>query len=75
VHGRVTANHSFGAAIDANGLCALRPTDTLEALRHRAEAALANDGVGHARLGYDVLVKLTMDELIEQEFVRPEEGQ
>jgi hypothetical protein len=39
------------------------------ALRCRAEEALAEDGVERARLGYDVLVKLKMDELLEQKFV------
>jgi hypothetical protein len=37
------------------------------ALKHRAEEALAADGVDRARLGYEVLVKLTMDELLERE--------
>jgi hypothetical protein len=39
------------------------------ALRCRAEEALAEDGVERARLGYDVLVKLKMDELLEREFM------
>jgi hypothetical protein len=45
------------------------PADTLEALRRRAEEALANDGTDSTRLGYDVLVKMKMDELIEREVV------
>jgi hypothetical protein len=44
--------------------------EKLEALRRRAEEALANDGVERTRLGYDVLVKLKMDELLEQEFIQ-----
>jgi hypothetical protein len=37
------------------------------ALRRRAEAALAADGVDRAHLGYEVLVKLKVDELLERE--------
>ena len=36
-------------------------------LRHRAEEALAADGVERTRLGYNVLVKLKIDDLLEQE--------
>jgi hypothetical protein len=43
--------------------------EVLAALRRRAEEALAADGVEHTRLGYDVLVKLKMDDLLEQERV------
>jgi hypothetical protein len=39
-------------------------------LRHRAEEALAADGVDRTRLGYEVLVKLKVDDLLEQEGVR-----
>jgi hypothetical protein len=39
------------------------------ALRCRAEEALAEDGVERARLGYDVLVKIKLDELLEREFM------
>jgi hypothetical protein len=42
----------------------------LETLRHRVEEALAADGVDCTRLGYDVLVKLKVDELLEQACVR-----
>jgi hypothetical protein len=45
------------------------PADMLEALRRRAEEALANDGTDRTGLGYEVLVKIKMDELIEREFV------
>jgi Replication initiator protein A len=45
------------------------PADTLEALRHRAEEALATDGTDSTRLGYDVLVKMKMDEFLEREFM------
>lgn len=37
--------------------------EALATLRHRAEEALAN-GVARTRLGYKVLVKLTMDEFL-----------
>jgi hypothetical protein len=41
--------------------------EALAALRRRAEEALAADGVDRAHLGYAVLVKLKMDELLERE--------
>jgi hypothetical protein len=40
--------------------------EALAALRRRAEEALAADGVARTRLGYEVLVKLKMDELLER---------
>jgi hypothetical protein len=40
--------------------------EALAALKRRAEGALAADGVARTRLGYDVRVKLTMDDLLEQ---------
>jgi hypothetical protein len=43
------------------------PDEALAALRHCAEAALAADGVDRARLGYEVLVKLKVDDLLERE--------
>jgi hypothetical protein len=36
-------------------------------MKHRAEKALATDGVECTRLGYNVLVKLKIDDLLEQE--------
>jgi hypothetical protein len=39
------------------------------ALRCHAEEALAEDGVERARLGYDVLVKIKRDELLEREYL------
>jgi hypothetical protein len=39
----------------------------LAALGHRAEEALAADGVYRTDLGYEVLVKLTIGDLLEQE--------
>jgi hypothetical protein len=42
----------------------------LAALKRRAGEALAADGVGRTRLGYDVLVKLKMDDLLEQACVQ-----
>jgi hypothetical protein len=41
--------------------------EALATLRHRAEEALAADGVQRTCLGYEVLVKLTVDDLLEQE--------
>jgi hypothetical protein len=43
--------------------------EALARLRHRAEEALAADGVNRTRLGYEVLVKLKVDDLLEQEGV------
>jgi hypothetical protein len=48
-------------------LRAARSDEALAALRHRAEEALAADGVDRTRLGYEVLVKLKVDELLERE--------
>jgi hypothetical protein len=36
-------------------------------MKHRAEKAHATAGVECTRLGYNVLVKLTIDDLLEQE--------
>jgi hypothetical protein len=44
--------------------------EALAALKRHAEEALAADGVERPRLGYEVLVKLKMDELLEQEYVQ-----
>jgi hypothetical protein len=44
--------------------------DTRATLRHRAEEALAADGVERTHLGYDVLVKLTVDDLLERDWLR-----
>jgi hypothetical protein len=44
--------------------------EALAALKHRAEAALAADGVARTHLGYEVLVKLTVDDLLEQDHPR-----
>jgi hypothetical protein len=43
--------------------------EALATLKCRAEEALAADGVARTRLGYDVLVKLKMDELLEREYL------
>jgi hypothetical protein len=45
------------------------PEDVLTTLRHRAEGALATEGVARTRLGYEVLVKLKVDELLEREYL------
>jgi Replication initiator protein A len=53
------------------------PEDTHASLKHRAGEALANDGVARTGFGYDVLAKIKLDELIEQEFLprdRSDEG-
>jgi hypothetical protein len=44
------------------------PEDVLTTLRRRAEEALATEGVARMRLGYEVLVKLKIDEFLEQEY-------
>ena len=45
------------------------PAATLEALRRRAEEALATDGTDRTHLGYEVLVKLKVDNLLEREYL------
>jgi hypothetical protein len=55
------------AGIDTRKFCAARPEETLAILKHCAEEAPSADGVARTRLGYEVLVKLKMDELLEQE--------
>ena len=42
----------------------------LATLRHRAEEALTTDGVARTHLGYDVLVKLKVDDLLERDSLR-----
>lgn len=49
---------------------ALLSDKALAAPRNRAEEALATEGVERTRLGYDVLVKLKVDELLEQESIQ-----
>lgn len=58
-----------GAGIDARERCATRPEDTLTILRHRAEEALAKGRVGRVHLGYEVLLELKLDELLEREYL------
>ena len=41
--------------------------EALATLKHRAEKALATNGAECTRLGYNVLVKLKIDDLLEQE--------
>jgi hypothetical protein len=48
---------------------AMLPEDVLTTLRHRAEEALATEGVARTRLGYEVLVKLKVDEFLEREYL------
>jgi hypothetical protein len=45
------------------------PEDVLATLRYRAREALATEGVSRTHLGYEVLVKLKTDELLEQEYL------
>ena len=45
------------------------PEEALATLRHRAQEVLATKGVGRTRLGYEVLVKLKVDELLEREYL------
>jgi hypothetical protein len=45
------------------------PDEALAALRHRTEEALAADGAARTRLGYEVLVKLRVDEFLEREYL------
>ena len=59
-----------GAGTDTRERCATVPKETRAILKHRAEEALAANGVARTRLGYEVLVKLKMDELLEQAWVR-----
>jgi hypothetical protein len=44
--------------------------EALSTLRHRAEEALAAEGMARTRLGYEVVVKLAMDDLLEREDIR-----
>jgi hypothetical protein len=52
--------------------------DILMTLRHRAEEILATEGVSRTHLGYEVLVKLKVDEFLEQEYwptdMHPDDG-
>jgi hypothetical protein len=43
--------------------------DRLAILRRHAEEALAAEGVAHTRLGYEMLVRLKVDELLEREYL------
>jgi hypothetical protein len=45
------------------------PEDVLATLRHRAQEALATEGVSRTHLGYEVLVKLKVDEFLEREYL------
>jgi Replication initiator protein A len=49
--------------------------EALETLRYRAEEALSTEGVQHTHLGYDVLVKLKVDELLEWEYMPTAAGE
>jgi hypothetical protein len=61
--------HQECEARDQRRLAALRaslPDDRLATLRRHSEEALATEGVARTRLGYEVLVKLKVDELLER---------
>lgn len=45
------------------------PKDTLATLERRADEALATEGMARTRLGYEVLVKLKVDEFLEREYL------
>jgi hypothetical protein len=49
---------------------ALLSDRALETLRDRAKETLATGGVERTRLGYDVLVKPKVDELLDQESIQ-----
>lgn len=64
--------HQECEARDQRRLAALRaslPDDRLATLRRHAEEALAAEGVARTRLGYEMLVKLKVDELVEQAYL------
>jgi hypothetical protein len=44
-------------------------------LKHRAEEALAADGVDRTHLEYDALVKLKVDELLERDYLQATGGE
>ena len=44
------------------------PEDVLATLKSRAQEALTTEGVARTHLGYEVLVKLKVDEFLEQEY-------
>jgi hypothetical protein len=48
------------------------PEDVLITLRRRAEEVLAMQGVARTHLGYEVLVKLKVDEFLEHEGIEEE---
>jgi hypothetical protein len=56
-----------GVGIDTRESAAALAEDTLTILRGRAEEALAKGGVGRVHLGYEVLLKRKLDELLERE--------
>jgi len=56
-----------------DGLATL-PEDVLMTLRHRAGEAVATEGVTRTLLGYEVLVKLRVDELLEQAYLPTDES-
>ena len=46
--------------------------EALEAFRRQAEEALAEEGVGRQQVGYNLLLRLRLDDLLEQAFLRPD---
>ncbi len=47
--------------------------EALQAFKRHAEDELAKEGVDRERVGYNILLRLKMDELIDQEYMRREE--
>jgi hypothetical protein len=60
------------------GIRARLPEDVLATLKSRAQETLATEGVSRTHLGYEVLVKLKVDEFLEQEYrqtdMHPDDG-
>jgi hypothetical protein len=69
VSNRVKRDHARGSGVDARERRVVLLEDTLTILRHRAEEALAKGRVGRVHLGYEVLLKLKLDELLEREYL------
>jgi hypothetical protein len=69
VSSRVRRDHVRGSGVDAREIRATLPEDALATLGHHTEEALAAEGVARTRLGYEMLVKLKMDELLEREYL------
>jgi hypothetical protein len=67
VSSRVRRDHVRGSGADARESRAALSDEALATRGRRAEGALAADGVPRMCFGYEVLVKLKVDELLERE--------